>query len=73
MAQQLYAKIKRSSKYEYQNQLAIEGEYGLPFAVEIDSYKNDPYPVKGGPGGQYRLSDVNLFVKSDDGTDLRIA
>jgi hypothetical protein len=72
VAQQLYAKIKRSSKYEYQNKVAQENGYGLPFEVDIDSDKGG-YVVKGGPGGQYQLADVQLFVKCDDGTDLRIA
>lgn len=76
MAQQLYAKIKRSSKYEHQNKTAKEGGWGLPFEVDIqtdsDTHSKD-YVVKGGPGGQYRLADVNLFVKCDNGTDLKIA
>lgn len=76
MAQQLYAKIKRSSKYEYQNKTAEENGFGLPFEVDIQTDSgthSKDYVVKGGPGGQYRLADVNLFVKCADGTNLRIA
>lgn len=56
--QQLYAKIKKSSKYSGQ-------EYNLaeyPFPVEIVDSKDD-YMVRGGPGGNYRLKDLELFVK----------
>ena len=58
---QLYAKIKKSSKYFDQNAAAIKnGEF--PFRVSI---KPDcgGYHLIGGPGGTYRMSDVNLFVK----------
>ncbi len=64
--QQLYAKIKRNSKYYGQNQMAkMDGEF--PFPVTITNV-NDPdcYFVQGGPGGQYRLADVNLFIKEKD-------
>ena len=75
MAQQLYAKIKRSSKYEYQNQTAKDNGFGLPFEVDVAPAfaTSKSYVVHGGPGGQYRLADVNLFVKCDDGSYLRIA
>lgn len=65
MEQQLYAKIKRSSKYYSQGD-------GAPFEVLI--VPGDPcgYVVMGGPGGQYRLSDVNLFV-IENGQRLKIA
>ena len=57
--QQLYAKIKKSSKYAGQIALAKrDGAY--PFPVMIQDFE---YSVKGGPGGQYRLADVSLFVK----------
>ena len=49
--QQLYAKIKRNSKYYGQNQMAkMDGEF--PFPVTITNV-NDPdcYFVQGGPGG----------------------
>lgn len=61
--QQLYAKIKKSSKYASQIALA-ERDGVYPFPVMIQCF-ND-YVVKGGPGGQYRLKDVALFVKADD-------
>lgn len=30
------------------------------------------YAVQGGPGGQYRLKDVNLFIV-EDGREMRIS
>lgn len=75
MAQQLYAKIKKSSKYYNQNEWAKsdpESWGGFPFAVEICPERGG-YAVQGGPGGQYRLEDVNLFVINADGRELRIA
>ena len=67
--QQLYAKIKKTSKYYGQ------GEKGALFPVFIDAGRSGydaDYAVQGGPGGQYRLADVNLFVVAD-GRELRIA
>jgi hypothetical protein len=64
--QQLYAKIKRSSKYYGQ------GERGALFEVFVEAGHAEAYVVQGGPGGQYRLSDVNLFVV-EDGREMRIA
>lgn len=74
---QLYAKIKKSSKYFNQNRLAeMHGEF--PFPVTIDPDKcydraGDDYPVQGGPGGQYRFADVNLFIKRSDGHPVKIS
>jgi hypothetical protein len=64
--QQLYAKIKRSSKYYGQ------GARGALFEVFIEVGNPIGYTVQGGPGGQYRLSDVNLFVV-EAGREMRIA
>lgn len=65
--QQLYAKIKRSSKYYGQT-----GPHEV-FCVYIVAEPNyGEYIVQGGPGGQYRLRDVNLFV-IQDGYQQRIA
>jgi hypothetical protein len=72
MSTQLYAKIKRTSKYEHQNQVAKEGPHGFPFPVTVDAGWFDSYCVRGGPGGGYRLTDVNLFVIAD-GKELRIS
>ena len=51
--QQLFAKIKKSSKYHGQGD-------GSAFKVIISA--GDGYCVRGGPGERYRLSDVDLFV-----------
>ncbi len=62
--QQIYAKIKKNSKYYLQNQYAKrDGDF--PFPVKIQGL-GEEYCVKGGPGGQYRLSDVNLFIIDKD-------
>lgn len=64
MSTQLYAKIKKSSKYFYQNKMAQESGHGLPFPVEIarDYSDGGGYVVKGGPGGQYTAKDVHLYA-----------
>lgn len=64
--QQLYAKIKRTSKYYGQ------GEKGALFSVFVEAGYPEGYMVQGGPGGQYRLSDVNLYVV-EDGREMRIS
>lgn len=75
MAQQLYAKIKKSSKYFDQNWYAERNpeRWGWPFAVQVCPDNPDPagYIVQGGPGGQYRLSDVNLYV-IESGHEIKI-
>lgn len=56
--QQLLARIRSSSKYFGQ------GEEGALFPVCIGP--SGEYCVVGGPGGQYRISDVDLFAVFDD-------
>jgi hypothetical protein len=73
--QQIYAKIKRSSKYYYQNEWAQADPNrwgGYPFPVFVEAGDPAGYVVQGGPGGQYRLADVNHYV-IDGGRELRIA
>lgn len=64
--QQLYAKIKRSSKYYGQT------NPGELFPVYVVAGAGD-YHVQGGPGSQYRLKDVNLYVVDTDGVEVRIS
>lgn len=68
--QQLYAEIKKSSQYASQVVLCRSSGYGYPFKVRISA---DPYGyvVKGGVGGQYRITDVNLYVIKD-GQKIRL-
>lgn len=68
--QQLYAEIKKSSKYAHQADWCRTNGYGYPFKVRI-SHDAGGYSVKGGVGGQYRLEDVNLYV-IEDGKKIRI-
>lgn len=56
--QQLLARIRPTSKYYGQ------GDEGTLFPVCIGPAGE--YCVIGGPGGQYRLSDVDLFAVFDD-------
>lgn len=60
--QQLFAEIKKSSKYASQAELCRTNGYGYPFKVRIVHDGGGDYCVKGGVGGQYRLADVNLYV-----------
>jgi len=63
--QQLYAEIKKSSKYHGQIQMCRDMGLGYPFKVSIQ-FDVGGYQVKGGAGGQYRLADVNLYVIEND-------
>ncbi|MCF3643334.1 hypothetical protein LXM94_25610 [Rhizobium sp. TRM95111] len=66
MATQLYAKIKKSSKYYYQNELAKkQGQCPFPVEVALDYDSGTGYVIKGGPGGQYEVRDVNLYAIVD--------
>ncbi len=64
---QLYAKIKRSSKYYGQT----EPNQLFPVYIVATPGRGE-YIVQGGPGGQYRLADVNLFI-IHDGHEQRIS
>lgn len=65
MSQQIYACIKRTSKYFGQ------GERGKLFPVDI-ARDGSGYVVKGGVGGQYRMRDVALYVIAD-GEAIKLA
>jgi len=66
MSQQLYAKIKKSSKYYGQT------KPGERFAVHIEHQNGWEYVVRGN-NNDYRLADVNLFVGDDKDSEVRIA
>ncbi len=72
--QRLYARIRESSKYFYQNDTAKKypSQWGLPFPVCVWPDDLCGYIVKGGPGGQYRLSDVHLAV-IENGREVQIS
>lgn len=55
--QQLYALIRRESEYAHQSD--------KHFPVSIGKPLHGQYTVAGGPGGCYRLADVDLFVMAD--------
>lgn len=69
--QQLYAEIKKSSKYANQAVLAQRQGMPYPFQVHIED-DQDGYVVLGGYGGRYRLEDVDLFVIDEQGRQIRI-
>ncbi|EPJ9918040.1 hypothetical protein [Pseudomonas aeruginosa] len=54
VGQQLYALLKKSSPHAHQTDKL--------FAVRVGRAPYDDYVVHGGPGGVYRLSDVNFYV-----------
>ena len=64
-SQQLWAKIRKSSRYYGQ------GDRDGLFEILIEIGDPAGYVVIGGPGGQYRLSDVHLYVVQG-GEALRI-
>ncbi|MFM0302432.1 hypothetical protein PQQ99_20140 [Paraburkholderia sediminicola] len=66
MSQQIYAKIKKNSKYYGQTKA------GARFPVHIEHQGEWEYTVSGNQNN-YRLYDVNLFVVSADGRELRIS
>ncbi len=70
--QQLYAEIRRSSKYAHQAEWCRQQGYGYPFKVAI-GYSGDDYVVTGGVGGRYRLEDVTLYVIDEQGHKVRIS
>lgn len=72
--QQIYAKIRAESKYVHQNESAERepDRWGWPFRVRIVGGPLWGYLVQGGPGGQYRLDDVDLFV-IEDGVEVKIS
>lgn len=59
--QQIYARIKRSSKYYGQT----APDELFPVYLEAMGYR-EGYVVQGGPGGQYRLRDVDLYVVENE-------
>lgn len=61
--QQLFARIKKSSDYAHQTDKL--------FPVVVGKPPYDDYAVRGGPGGVYRLSDVDFYI-IDDGKQIRL-
>lgn len=61
--QQLHARIKKSSDYAHQTDRL--------FPVHVGKSTPADYVVHGGPGGVYRMKDVELYV-IDDGKQYRL-
>lgn len=61
--QQLFARIKKSSEYAHQTDQA--------FPVRVGQPPYGDYAVHGGPGGLYRLSDVEFYI-NEDGKQYRL-
>jgi hypothetical protein len=57
----IFATIRKKSKYYHQQTFKNKKIIAFEVKLEIDT---DPFwPVKGGPGGNYTLYDVDLWVK----------
>lgn len=65
-SRQLYAEIRRESEYSHQT------DKGELFPVRLAEGPASGHIVIGGPGGQYRLKDVHLYIKHD-GKPTRIS
>jgi len=61
--QQLHAYIKRKSEYAHQSKAL--------FPVRVGKAPHGDYIVHGGPGGVYRMSDVEFYV-IEDGKQYRL-
>ena len=61
--QQLYATIKKSSKYA--DQQPRDGSKPIPFEVEVGDGPANEYIVYGN-SNQYRIEDVRFYVKWGD-------
>ena len=61
--QQLYARIRKSSKYAHQTDKL--------FKVRVGKAPYDNFVVHGGPGGLYALRDVHFYVLVD-GKPMRL-
>ena len=60
---QLFAEIKKSSKYAHPAELCRSRPCGYPFRVKLSTDDaDDGFIVKGGVGGRYRLDDVRLYL-----------
>lgn len=64
--QEIYAEIRKTSKYASQIKASQLNGYAYPFQVHI-APDEDGYVVQGGYGGRYRLEDVYLFVMDGEG------
>lgn len=61
---QLFATIRPESKYRNQQPTDKSGNF-IPFPVTIN-FVDSFWPVKGGPGGNYTLFDVDLWVNTSE-------
>lgn len=64
-----YAMIKKTSEYAHQ-------DTGKPFSIELNAdhltYALEGYIWKGGPGGRYRMKDLELYVKDNQGKFVKL-
>jgi len=65
---ELYATIKRTSKYAHQGRSEVDGKTILFPVREI---QNSSYPFRMG-GNQYRREDLNFYVKTPDGELIKL-
>ncbi|MEH6473648.1 MAG: DNA-binding protein [Halopseudomonas sp.] len=68
----LYASVRAESDLATQNMAAIDsGEY--PFKVSVIDTNSGQYQFQGGPGGQYRAKDIDLYARVPGGRLICLA
>jgi len=64
---ELYAKIKRSSKYAYQGEYSDSSEY-----FRVREIRNDEYAFTLNNGNWYRREDLNFYVRTPKGGLIKL-
>jgi len=65
---QLFAKIRADSKYYNQAKIINGQQISFPVFIDpkwINSLGRDGGIARGGPGGSYKICDIDLYIKSD--------
>jgi len=64
---ELFAKIKRSSKYAYQGQYDDSPEY-----FRVNEIRHDEYAFTLNNGNWYRCQDLNFYVRTPKGGLIKL-
>jgi hypothetical protein len=64
----LFAVVKASSKYSYQNR----EKDGKPVPMEVKALREDHYAFRLANGNDYRLEDLTFFARSPDGKLVKL-
>ena len=65
----LFALIKSSSKYEYQNR---EDDAGKPVPMRVKATREDHYAFRLENGNDYRREDLTFYVRGLDGKLVKL-